>query len=80
VDLLECLGCPHPKLHNADNDATFDLRAFLALVIKTQWAGPQHWLSRFQKVAFAPVKVTDILNEKLAQRIVYQRAKHTQDR
>jgi hypothetical protein len=80
MDLLECLGCPHAKLHNASNGATFALRAFLALAIKTQWAGLQHWLSRFQKIAFALVKVTEILNENLVQRIAYQRAKYTQDR
>ena len=80
VALLECLGCPHAKLHNAGNDATFVLRAFLALAIKTQWLGPQQWLSQLQRVAFAPVKDTGVLNEKSAKEIAYQRAKRMQDR
>jgi hypothetical protein len=77
ADLLECFGCPHAKLRNAGNDAAFALRAFLALAIKTQWDGPQHSLSRFQEAAFAPAKVVDILNERLAREIAHQRAKHT---
>ena len=80
VALLECLGCPHAKLPNAGNDATFALRAFLALAIKTQWLGRQQWLSQFQRVAFAPVKDTGVLNEKSAKEIAYQRAKRMQDR
>ncbi len=77
-NLLEVLGCPHAMLHNAGNDATFTLKAFLALAIKTQWAGPQHLLSQFRNVAFAPVKAMEILSERLAQEIAYGRAKHKQ--
>jgi hypothetical protein len=36
MDLLECLGCPYAKMHNASDNPTFALRAFLALAIKTQ--------------------------------------------
>lgn len=74
ADLLDHLGCPYGKLHNAGNDATFTLRAFLALALKTRWAGPQHWLSEFQRLSYVPVEVNDILKEKLAQRIVNGRA------
>jgi hypothetical protein len=82
VDLLECIGYPHAKLHNAGKDAAFALRVSLALAIKTQWAGPRHYSSRFQEFAFARVKATEIFNERLAQEVASQQAKHkaTQDR
>jgi hypothetical protein len=81
VNLLKCLRCPHAK-YNAGNDAAFALRVFLALAIKTQWAGPQCRLSRFQDVAFVLVNVTEIFKGSLAREIASQRAKNkaTQDR
>ncbi len=57
VNVLEFLGCPYAKLHNASNDVTFALGLLLVLVIKTQLAGLQHWLSRFQKIFLRQLKL-----------------------
>lgn len=80
VDLLTCLGCPSGKMHNAGNDAMFTMRALLALSLQSQWNGPREKVSLLKRIAYAPVRVTDILNEKRERSIASQRALGRRDR
>lgn len=64
VNLLKHLGCPAGRMHNAGNDAAFTMRAMLALALETRWPGPQIVLGQFRKLAYARLKIPDVLRER----------------
>lgn len=72
--LLERLGCPWGKLHNAGNDAMFVMNVLLALAVKSGWKGSQIQLAQLNGVAYAPIRIKEILGEKLERNIASQRA------
>jgi hypothetical protein len=47
--LLRCLGIPHSKLHIAGTDATFVLRAMLALLIRMPGKGGMGKVALFRR-------------------------------
>lgn len=74
--LLEHLQCPIGKMHNAGNDAAFAMRAMLALALETRWPGPQNVLGQFRRLAHAPVKIPDALQERNIWVVDVEKVKH----
>jgi hypothetical protein len=80
ASLLERLDCPWGALHNAGNDAMFTMNVLLALAVKSGWQGSQNQLIQPQRVACAPIRVKEILCERLARDIASKRASNLNKR
>lgn len=65
-ELLKELDCPHDKLHNAGNDATFTLRALLLLAVRSQGdddASATQPLAYLQSIASLPLPIRTPIDE-----------------